>query len=386
MSDKKKVVSPLAESNAAELRHREMAWLSGVLAALDMGDGTPEVVAYVNLLGDEYPVQMVGQKAWARAQKLAKKYEVPIRFYREVKAAEDGLSLSYQSWVNTKDHGEVENSSTYIHEEDGKRLMGYDGDEDFDNTKSIGQQLNRSYTLPYVRYQAAGDYTEVRWLSETPEGKLSNPVKGAERVRGEIRKHKGKDGKEWPVFAMYLAKELPSNGKHYLLQDRLDQAYSNQDWDRFNTILEAQKVYKAGMKDRAVDIKTCKNGKKYVYFMQFNGFVVFSVIPEKELAPHIQESLEATRRMWNVYNAFKQQVNGWVTDLTEIKEAIDNGLLKGDEMAWDCYHTMLRNVADRVGVRAPWLFKAKLKPFYRDLFLGKKVAPVSLFNDEGDIL
>lgn len=396
--ESKRVKSLIAERKLNEKQVADLGWLAGVLRSLDMGDGTPDVVAYVQMLGDEYPVQMVGAKVWAKAQKLAAKYEVNIRFYREVKFA-DGLSDSYKSWVNTKAHGEVENSVTYVHEEDGRRLLGYDGDEDFDNTKSLSDQLNRSYTIPYVRYQAAGDYTEVKWLKESPEGKLSNPVKGISRTKGEIRKHKAKDGREFNVFAIYVAKSLDSKG--FLVQDRLEHSYSNEEWGKFNVLLSAQKEYKAGMRDRAISVETGIRkivgwyGKPYdqrVYYMSFDGFILYSVVPTKELPDSVQKEIQlkrdyaaSRRKVWAIYNAFKARVEEDVCTLTEVKEAMGT-FLKGDDVAWDIYHSALVRFATEVGMRAPWLFKGLLKPFYKDLFLGRKVVNVSLFDDKGDIL
>lgn len=395
-----RLASLVGERKLNEREVRDLSWLKGVLDSLNMGEGTPDVVAYVTMLGDEYPVQMVGEKVWARAQKLAAKYDVKISFYREVKETE-GLSDSYKSYINTKHHGEVEASMQYVHEEDGRRFIGYDGDEEFDNSKSIVDQMNRSYTIPYVRYQAAGDYTEVLWMKESPEGKLSAPVKGKERTRGEIRVRKGKDGKEYKVMAIYVAKSLDSE-KSYLMQDRIDAAYLNQDWDKFNMLLGAQREYQNAMRDRSINVKTGirkilgKTGKSYdqrVYLMEFQGFIVFSVVTFKELPDHVQKEIQAKRDrfkinqpIWEIYNAFKQNVTKDVMQLSEIQDAVHNGVLKGDDLGWDCYLTSLRRVAQEIGVRAPWLFKPLLKPFYKDLFLGRKVVNVPLFDENGDIL
>jgi len=388
-----RLASLVGERKLSEKEIVDLSWLKGVLDSLNMGEGTPDVVAYVTMLGNDYPVQMVGEKVWARAQKLAAKYEVPIRFYREVKAA-DELSDSYKGWLNTKAHGEVEASMQYIREEDGVRRVSYDGDDEIDNSLAPGEEMARSYTIPYVRYQSAGDYTEVVWTKESPEGKLSAPVKGKERARGEIKVRKGKDGKEWRVMAIYVAKTLDSE-KSYLVQDRIDAAYSNQEWDKFNMLLSAQREYQRGMKDRSFDVKTGirkilgKTGKSWdqrVYLMEFQGFIMFSIVTFKELPDSVQKEMGERRRMWSVYNAFKAQVDGWVANLTEIQDAVHNGVLKGDDMGWDCYLTSLRRVAQEIGVRAPWLFKPMLKSFYKDLFLGRKVVNVPLFNDEGDIL
>lgn len=395
-----RLASLVGERKLSEKEIVDLSWLKGVLDSLNMGEGTPDVVAYVTMLGDEYPVQMVGEKVWARAQKLAAKYEVPIRFYREVKAA-DELSDSYKGWLASKAHGEVEPSMQYVHEEDGRRFIGYDGDDEFDNSKSIVDQMNRSYTIPYARFNSEGDYTEVLWTKESPEGKLSAPVKGKERTRGEVKVRKGKDGKEYKVMAIYVAKSLDSE-KSYLMQDRIDAAYLNQDWDKFNMLLGAQREYQNSMKDRSINVKTGirkvlgKTGKTWdqrVYLMEFQGFVLHSVVTFKELPDHVQKEIQAKRDRWKInqpiwaiYNAFKESISKDVMQLSEIQDAVHNGVLKGDDMGWDCYLTSLRRVAQEIGVRAPWLFKPLLKPFYKDLFLGRKVVNVPLFDDNGDIL
>lgn len=383
--ESQRVAALVGERKLSEKEVQDLSWLSGVMAQLSFGDETPEVVAYVNLVGkDEYAVSMLedvtiggrkmgGAKVWARAQKIAAEYEIPIKFYRE---PHDELSLSYKGWLEDIAHDRVERTAQGITPQDARLERVYDGDEEFDTTKGVDEQLSRSYTIPYIRY--ASDHTEVKWMKEDAEGKLSCPVAGPTRTRGEI-KMAGK----YPVMAIYLAKELPSE-KYFLLQDRLDQARYNEDWARFNTILDALKAYRNGMRDRSVDIKTQKNGRKYVYFMQFKGFLIFSVIIEKELAPEIQAANRLTRDVWARYNAFKEWAQQQAEELKLMKEAAD-GLYRGDEQVWDSYHTTLKATAERIGMRAPWLFKALLKPFYRDLFMGRQVA-VDLFADNGDIL
>lgn len=416
----------VGERKLSEREVRDLSWLKGVLDSLHLGEGTPDVVAFLELTGvDEYAVSMLndagtrrdwdndlpvkerelgspsvdGAKVWAKAKAMAKKYEVPIKFYRELTAPGE-LSGSYKSWINTQHHGVVEASMQYVHEEDGRRFVGYDGDDEFDNSKSIVDQMNRSYTIPYARFNSEGDYTEVLWTKESPEGKLSAPVKGKERARGEVKVRKGKDGKEYKIMAIYVAKSLET--KPYLLQDRIDAAYANQDWDKFNMLLGAQREYQNSMKDRSINVKTGirkilgKTGKTWdqrVYLMEFQGFVLHSVVTFKELPDHVQKEIQAKRDRWKInqpiwaiYNAFKQNVTKDVMQLAEIQDAVHNGILKGDDLGWDCYLTSLRRVAQEIGVRAPWLFKPLLKPFYKDLFLGRKVVNVPLFNDEGDIL
>lgn len=341
----------------------DLPWVRMQLSKLIFGDDSPEVRAYVQLEGeDKLGATFLGRKTWERVQKVAAFFQLPIRFWKE---------NSYQEEMTDRQKGWRESLAHGLHE--GSFGEIYDGDEDNDPRQPKEGQLARSFTLPYYREPVS--YSEVGWNENG-----SYCIK--EHTKGEVVENGG-----YKVFAIYLAKALPSNGKHWLVGPMLGELAANKDWSRFNKLRDAFRTYRKAMSDRSSLIKDTRNGYKDVYFMSFEGFVLFSPITWNELSDRRKEDIQSTHLRWKLWNETKDRLQAAATELQSIKEAL-NGLLAGDQLAEDVYWSELRKLCQDIRIHAPWMWKTALKPFYKDIYGvlqqgGNK--DVSLFDDEGNL-
>lgn len=287
--------------------------------------------------GDEerYLLKVLGKRRLGHLRAVAKRLDRQVTIWK-APFQKEGLSDGQVRYLNTRRHGEV--SHDYIRE-DG----GYDGDMEDDPRVPKEEQLSRSYVIPYVREKA-----------DDPERGVS---------KGDVIRTA--DGK-YPKLAVYMARELPTK-QLVLVADRLSYFVSNHMWGQFHRLLELFRQYRAAMRDRSPEVKTMDNGWKPVYFMEFDGVVLFSPITWVELTDEARARVQARFDAWKTYQANLSRLISWSEELQKVQEQL-NGLLVGDDGAYSVFKAELKKLMDDVKIHAPWKWKQILSPFYKEIY------------------
>lgn len=253
MSDKD--IFKLLREQRLEATGHNVNFLIGLASEQEKKEAGKDNAKLLDFGVQRYLKQMLGADLHRKVPAVLKRLNKEFSIWLKEPEMEDGLPASYQTWRETKAHGE--NPSSHELEDMS--------DSDCESNRCM---------IPYAR----DEHGEVVMV-------------------GEYKK-----------MQIFLARQLPAPKGQPLvyLQDKLQELIANKQWPAFHRLLGMLRQYQEAMKDAKVE--TGHNGLRAVYYLRFGQVVVFSPITYNELAPAEKGKVDARFAAKKAAEAFKAAI------------------------------------------------------------------------------